>query len=195
MVNLARLIGPAISGLVLENLGAGICFLLNALSFVSVIASILLMRFPEYIPVPQPKKVIREFKEGLKYLKRTRSIGYIMLMLACVSLMVLPFITLLPAYAKIIFNGNASTFGYLNSTIGLGAIGGAIFLASLRPEIELKRILFINLIIFGAGLMLFSHLTCFPLALFAAMLSGFGMMSQSATPSFKQMYPVKCGVG
>ena len=179
MANLARLIGPAISGLVLENLGAGICFLLNALSFVAVIASILFMRFPEYIPIPHPKKVIREFKEGLKYLKKTPSIGFIILMLACVSLMVLPFITLLPVYAKVIFNGNASTFGYLNSAIGLGAIGGAIFLASLKAGIELKRILFINLIIFGAGLMLFSHLTSFPFALFAAMLSGFGMMSQS----------------
>ena len=179
MANLARLIGPAISGLVLEKLGAGVCFLINALSFVAVIVSLLVMRFPEFIPISHPKKVMREFKEGWKYLMQTPSIGFVILLLACVSLLVLPFITLLPVYAKVIFNGNASTFGYLNSAIGLGAIGGAFFLASLKAGVELKKILFINLLIFGAGLMLFSHLTNFPVALFAAMLSGFGMMSQS----------------
>jgi MFS family permease len=179
MVNLARLIGPAISGIVLEKLGAGTCFLMNALSFLAVIASLLFMRFPKYIPHPHSQKVVREFKEGLKYLKRTPSIGFVILMLACVSLLVLPFITLLPVYAKIIFKGNAATFGYLNSAIGLGAIGGALFLASLKSGAEIKRILFINLLIFGAGLVLFSHMTNLPAALFFAVVAGFGMMSQT----------------
>ncbi len=179
MVNLARLIGPAISGIVLEKLGAGTCFLINALSFLAVIASLLFMRFPKFIPQPRAKKVIIEFKEGWKYLKRTPSIGFVILMLACVSLLVLPFSTLLPVYAKVIFKGSASTFGYLNSAIGLGAIGGAFFLASLKGGAELKRILFINLLIFGAGLMLFSHMNNLPVALFFAMVTGFGMMSQT----------------
>jgi MFS family permease len=179
MVNLARLIGPAISGIVLEKVGAGTCFLINALSFLAVIASLLFMRFPKFIPHSHTKKVIKEFKEGWKYLQRTPSIGLVILMLACVSLLVLPFITLLPVYAKVIFEGNAATFGYLNSAIGLGALGGAFFLASLKPGVELKRILFINLLIFGAGLILFSHITNLPVALFFAMLTGFGMMSQT----------------
>lgn len=179
MVNLARLIGPAISGIVLEKLGAGTCFLINALSFLAVIVSLLFMRFPKFIPHSHTKKVIKEFKEGWKYLQRTPSIGLVILMLACVSLLVLPFITLLPVYAKVIFKGNAATFGYLNSAIGLGALGGAFFLASLKPGVELKRILFINLLIFGAGLILFSHINNLPVALFFAMLTGFGMMSQT----------------
>jgi len=91
----------------------------------------------------------------------------------------LPFTTLLPVYAKVIFKGNASTFGYLNSAIGLGAIGGAFFLASLKAGVKLKKILFINLIIFSAGLILFSHMTNLPVALFFAVLAGFGMMSQT----------------
>ena len=102
--------------------------MMNALSFVAVIASLLLMRLPEFIPQPHTKKVMKEFKEGWKYLKHTPSIGFVILLLACVSLLVLPFITLLPVYAKVIFNGTASTFGYLNSAIGLGAVGGAFFL-------------------------------------------------------------------
>ncbi len=179
MVNLARLIGPAISGIVLEKLGAGTCFLINAFSFTAVIISLLLMNLPKFIPQQHSKKIINEFKEGLKYLRQTPSIGFIILMLACVSLLVLPFITLLPIYAKVIFKGNAATFGYLNSAIGLGAVGGAFFLASIKTGTDLKKILFINLLIFGAGLILFSHINNLPIALFFAMITGFGMMSQT----------------
>jgi MFS family permease len=179
MVNLARLIGPALSGIVLEKLGAGTCFLINALSFVAVIISLLLMRLPEYIPQVSTKKVTREFKEGWYYLKRTPAIGFVILFLACVSLLVLPFSTLLPVYAKHIFQGNATTFGFLNSAIGLGAVGGAFFLASLKSGVDLRNILFINLLIFGGALMLFSHMTNLPIALIFAILAGFGMMSQA----------------
>jgi MFS family permease len=137
------------------------------------------MKLPAFVPQLHKKKVIREFREGWSYLKRTPSIGFVILLLACVSFLVLPFITLLPVYAAVIFKGNAATFGYLNSAIGLGAIGGALFLASLKTGTELKKILFINLLIFGAGLILFSHITSLPVALLFAMMAGFGMMSQT----------------
>ena len=179
MVNSARLIGPAISGIVLEQFGAGICFLMNALSFLAVIVSLVLMRFPKFIQQPHSKKILKEFKEGWKYIRRTPSIGSVILLLACVSFFALPFITLLPIYAKDIFNGNASTFGYLNSFIGIGAIGGAFFLASLQTSINFKKILFVNLLILGGALALFSYMTIFPVALFFVMLAGFGMMSQT----------------
>jgi MFS family permease len=179
MVNLARLIGPAISGIVLEKFGAGTCFLINAVSFLSVITSLLFMRLPQYVSKPHTQKVIGEFKEGWRYLAKTPSIGFVILMLACVSFLVLPFSTLLPVYAKVIFKGSASTFGYLNSAIGLGAIAGAFFLASLKPGANLKKIIFINLVIFGAGLILFSHMTNLAIALFFAIIAGFGMMSQT----------------
>ena len=120
-----------------------------------------------------------ELKEGFDYLKRTPSIGFIILLLAFISLLALPFTTLLPVYAKEIFKGNASTFGYLNSAIGLGAICGTFFLASLKSGANLRRVLFINTVIFGAGLILFSHITNLPLALLVAVLVGFGMMSQT----------------
>jgi MFS family permease len=178
MVHLARLIGPAVSGIVLEKLGAGTCFVMNALSFITVIASLLFMRFPKFVKRSHPKKVFKEFKEGFVYLKNTPTIGAVILLLAFVSLFVLPYSTLLPVYAKVIFKGNASTFGYLNSCIGLGALIGAIFLASLRTGANLKKILLINLVIFGVALMLFSHMTNLFIALSFAMLAGFAMMSQ-----------------
>lgn len=179
MANLARMIGPAISGIVLEKLGAGTCFLINALSFMAVIVSLLFMRFPKFIQQPHTQKVFREFKEGWKYLKVTPSIGFVILFIACVNLLVIPFITLLPVFAKDVFKGDASIFGYLNSAIGLGAVGGAFFLASLKAGVNFKRVLFTNLLIFGGALVLFSHITNLQIALFFAVLAGFGMMSQN----------------
>ena len=178
MVNLSRLIGPAIAGFVLENLGDGVCFLLNALSFVAVIGSLLLMKLPKYIKQVHTKNVLGELGEGMVYLKRTPSIAFVIMMLGLISLFVLPFSTLLPVYAKDIFKGTASTFGIIDSVIGLGAFSGAIFLASLKPGSNLKRILAINTLIFGAGLILFSHESNYPLALVFATVAGFGMMSQ-----------------
>jgi MFS family permease len=89
-----------------------------------------------------------------------------------------PISTLLPVYAKDIFKGTASTFGIIDSVIGLGAFSGAIFLASLKTGSDLKKILAINTLVFGAGLILFSHEGNYPLALVFATVAGFGMMSQ-----------------
>jgi MFS family permease len=179
MVNTARLIGPAMAGIVLEKLGANVCFAINAASFVAVIASMLCMKLPPYVPKPRINNAWTDLREGFDYLRKTPSISTVMLMLATVSLLSLPYITLLPVYAREIFQGQASTFGYLNSFVGLGAVSGAIFLASLKPGTNLRKVLFYNTIIFGLGLAIFSHLTRFPLALGFIAMSGFGMMSQT----------------
>jgi len=178
MVNLAKIAGPPLAGIILEEFGAGICFLLNAVSFLAVIISLLLMKFNKPIPHNKSKKVIGELTEGLTYLKNTPSIGLIILFLGIMSLLVLPYNTLLPVYAKVIFKGNASTFGYLSGCIGLGAIGGTLFLASLKPGADLKKILLIATLILGIGLILFSHTTNFVFACIFAVVSGFGMMAQ-----------------
>ncbi len=176
MANLARLIGPAVSGIVLEKLGAGVCFLMNSVSFLAVIGSLLMMRLPDNIPQNKTKKVMEGLKEGLSYLKVTPSIGYVVILMALSGLLVLPYVTMLPVIAKETLGGSASTYGYLNSFIGIGAITGAILLASLKSQVNLRKILFVALLIFGTGLIFFSrshHLA--PAFLFAS-LSGFGMM-------------------
>ncbi|TCD10834.1 MFS transporter [Pedobacter frigidisoli] len=178
MVNLSRLIGPGLAGLALEKLGDDVCFGLNAVSFIAVIGSLLMMKLPKYISKPHTKNIVGELKEGFAYIKDTPSIAYVLIMLAMISLFVLPFSTLIPVYAKDIFKGTASTFGVIDSVIGLGAFSGAIFLASLKPGKNLRKILAINTLIFGAGLALFSHTTFYPVALIFAAISGFGMMSQ-----------------
>lgn len=175
--NLARLIGPSLSGIVLTQFGAGNCFLLNAISFIAVIISLLLMKLPPYKPNPTKKKIYTDLKDGLIYLKNTPKISIILLMLSLLCLLVIPYNTLLPVYAKIIFKGNAATFGYINSFIGLGAVIAAIYLASLKSSTNLKRVLFINTLILGVSLIIFSHLNIFPVAMAVAIICGFGTMS------------------
>jgi MFS family permease len=179
MVNLARLIGPALSGIVLVKFGAGVCFLLNALSFIAVIFSLLLMKLPLYKPRAIRKKISVELAEGFRYFKNTPSIAVTLLMLGLSSLLVLPFSTVLPVIAKIIFRGDAATFGYINSFIGVGAVAGSIFLATLKPNADLKFLLFVSTIVFGISLILFSHTSDFPLAMVFATATGFGMMNQT----------------
>jgi MFS family permease len=181
MVNLARLAGPAISGIVLHKLGAGTCFLLNAVSFLAVIGSLLRMKLVPYVPNPRHKNAMGELREGWQYLVHTPAIARVILLLALMSLFVIPFATLLPIYAKVIFHGNAATFGWINSFIGMGAIGGSLYLTSANAgtDIARKKILRMNTFIFGAGLILFSHAGWFPLAMVFAVVSGFGMMAQT----------------
>jgi MFS family permease len=178
MVNLSRLIGPGIAGLILEKFGDTVCFGMNALSFIAVIGSLLLMKLPKSESKAHDHNILFELKEGFAYVKNEPSIKFTIIMLALISLMVLPFSTLIPVYAKDIFKGTASTFGVIDSMIGLGAFSGAIYLASLKPGHNLKKILATNTLIFGAGLVIFSHMHNYPLALLFAVITGFGMMSQ-----------------
>ena len=195
MVNFSRIIGPALAGLILEKFGDGICFGINAFSFLAVIISLLNMHLPTYLPVKHVKNMMGELKEGMLYLKSTPSISLIILMLGLISLFVLPFNTLIPVYAKVIFKGTASTFGVIDALVGLGAFSAAMFLASLKSVKNLRLILAINTLIFGAGLVLFSYELNYTLALIFAAITGFGMMSQitisntiiqtSVTPSMR----------
>ncbi len=179
MNNIARLVGPALSGLVLVKFGAGICFLLNAVSFIAIISSLLLMKLRPYTPSPTKNKIGADLSQGFNYLKDTPILRMVLIMLVLISLMVLPYNTLLPVFAKVIFKGNAATFGYINSFIGIGAVAGTIFLASLKPGSDLKIILLINTVILGIGLICFSHLNNFGLAMVFAVICGFGTMSQT----------------
>lgn len=177
MTNLSRLIGPGLAGIIIEKLGNDVCFGLNALSFVAVIISLLLMKLPKFVPKPHPKNIFGELREGYAYIRKTPEIEFVIVMMGLVSLFVLPFTALIPVYAKDIFHGTAATFGVIDSTIGLGAFSGAIFLASLKPDTNLWKILAINTFVFGTGLVLFSHSTYYPLALLFVGIGAFGMMS------------------
>ncbi len=179
MVNLARLIGPAISGFILEVWGAKICFMINAFSFIAVIGSLLLLKLPAYIPQMHTKKMLEELKDGLHYLKNSPSLGLLLLLLALVSLTVLPFITLMPIIAKETLGGSAVTYGYLNSSVGIGAFCGAMLLASLKTSINLRKVLVVATSALAIGLLLLSYTHTLLLAFMFSSIAGCGMMLHS----------------
>lgn len=175
--NLSRLIGPALAGIMLAKFGADICFLLNALSFAAVIFCLMLMKLPPHKPLAVKKKVMTDLVEGFNYIRKTREIRRVILLLTCVCLLVLPYNTLLPVYARVIFQGDSITFGYLNSAIGLGAVTGAFTLASLKPGTNFKKLLLADTALLGVSLVLFSYTTSLPLSLLIAVVCGFGTMA------------------
>ncbi len=188
MVNMARLIGPALSGLILQRFGAGICFSINAVSFIAVIASLFLMKFPEFTAPIVQKKVTSELVEGFRYLKQTPAIGMLIVLLICLSLLILPYDTLEPVFAKIIFKGNAATYGYITGCIGLGALIGSIFQASAKKGVNFRIILLWSIVILGIGLILFSRMTNFAMALPFALILGLGsIMPMSASITIIQI--------
>ena len=179
MGKLAWLIGPAVSGILLLKFGAGICFLINALSYLFVIIALAFIKVSPHIPQARARNAFVEIKEGFNYIINTPLLRTTILLLACVSLFVLPFYTLLPVFAKVMLKGNAATYGYLNSMIGAGSIIGAIALASLKSNKYMIKILFSSLLILGIALIAFSHITVLPIALFFAAIVGFAMMFQT----------------
>ena len=178
MVNLSKLIGPTLAGFVLEHLGEAVCFGLNTLSFIPVLVSLALMKLPPYAPFARAKKKIRtEFADAVRYIRATPKVRSVIWFAGIMNLFVLPFSTLTPAFAKDIFGGGASTLGMIDGAMGGGAFIGALFLASLQPTANLPRVLAVNTLLFGIGLLFFSHAVSFPLALLPLAFGAFGMMS------------------
>ena len=175
--NLARLLGPAIAGFVLARYGAGVCFMGNAISYIAVIGSLLMMTVPKQKPTTSKKKFSTDFTDGLTYVKQNPEIGNTLVLLSLVCLLVATYTTLIPVYAREIFKGNAATFGYISAFIGLGAVISTLTIASRKPGHNMKRTLRINVIILGVALILFSYTRYFPLTLLLATLCGFGAMS------------------
>ncbi len=178
MASLAQLLGPALSGIVLNAFGASVCFIVNAASFGGVIISLLLMKRTANEVKLSDKKMAAEFTEGFVYIRNTPRIGTLILMLTVVSLLVLPYNTVLPVFAKVIFKGDASTFGYITSFIGAGAVLCTIFIASRKAAADLRRILWGSLVLLAVGLVGFSLARNFGLAMLFASITGFGAMAQ-----------------
>ena len=177
---LARLAGPALAGVVLVKYGADYCFLSNAVSFIAVIGAIAAMRFPKNTFSVHKTKAKSKFKEALDYLEENKAIATVIWIAALSSFFVLPYVTLLPVYAKVIFKGNAATYGWLNAAIGVGAFVGTFYLASLNKDADLRKVLLFNIFVGGVSLLLFSYSSNLYLSLFFSIISGFSSILQSA---------------
>lgn len=156
MVNVARLVGPTLAGILIAATNEGMCFLVDGLSYVAVVASLVLMTLSLPRKTGPHPGVFHELKEGARYALGFPPIRYVLLLLAVFSLMGMPHALLMPVFASEIFHGDAHALGMLLGASGFGAILGAVFLASKKSVLGLGRIMVTTGILFGAGIVLFS---------------------------------------
>ena len=176
MVNLSRVIGPSIGGAIIAAVGEAWCFALDGLSYVAVIASLLTMRVVLRPRVPVTTNLGDELVDGFRYVTRSPPIRSALLLLALVSTMGMPYTVLMPAVARGVLHGQSNTLGVLMTAAGLGALAGAVYLASRRTVVGLGRVIAIAAGTFGVGLMLFSLSRNLLLSLAILPIVGGGMM-------------------
>jgi len=182
MVNAARLLGPSIGGVVIAAVGEGWCFFMDAVSYLAVIASLLLMRLAAGArrPGTTEKKVLHELREGWRYVAGSAPIRSILLLLAVVSLVGMPYTVLMPVFASTILHGGPHTLGFLMAATGVGALLGALFLANRRTVLGLGKVIPAMAAVFGAGLIGFSLSRSLWLSLALLLVTGLGFMVQMA---------------
>ncbi len=177
LVNAARLIGPSIAGFLIAAVGEGSCFLIDGFSYMAVIGSLLAMSVAPRQPGRARQSVASELREGWDYVRSFRPIWSILLLLALVSLMGLPYTALLPIFAGTILHGGPHVLGFLTAAAGIGALIGAISLAS-RQTPGMARVIPISAGLVGASLAAFAASRQLWLSLALLVVTGFGFMQQ-----------------
>jgi MFS family permease len=181
MFNGARIIGPSIAGIILATSGEGICFLINGISYIFVIISLIMMNVKPRVIPKKEKHMMKELKEGFDYTFGFPPIKHLILLLGLVSLMGSSYQVLMPVFAKEVLHGGSETFGFLMGAAGLGALLGAIYLASRESLLRLGRLIPAAAGLFGAGLIALSFLKVFPVTLIIIVFVGLGLMLHTAS--------------
>ncbi len=181
MFNGARLIGPSIAGVVIAYAGEGMCFLVNTISFLTIIAALLAMRLPRKEKAAESKSVLKGLVEGYVYSFRHIPIRNILLHLCIMSFIGMPATVLMPYFARDQLHGGPGTLGLLSSFSGLGALIGVLYLASRKNTLGLTRLISVTSAVFGIGLVGFSFSASYILSMTLVFFMGFGMMVQMAS--------------
>lgn len=176
MVNSARLLGPSLAGILIAALGEGTCFFLNGISYLAVIAALLAMNIISKAPPRHGARVWSGLTEGFHYAFGFAPIRSLLLLLALVSLMGMPYTVLMPIFAKKILHGGPNTLGFLMGASGAGALAGAVYLAARKSVLGLGKIIPIAASLFGLGLIAFSLSRLQWLSLLMMIVTGFGMI-------------------
>ena len=176
MVNMARLVGPAIAGIIIAAVGEGYCFAIDGISYIAVVVSLLMMHVKPAALRRATTSMLEQLREGWSYVANFQPIRTILTLFALLSLMGMPFMVLMPIFASQVFHGGPHTLGYLMGASGIGALISAISLALRRSVRGLTTMIQIAAVMFGAGLILFGLSHHLVLSLFLMLIVGFGMM-------------------
>jgi len=181
MFNAARLIGPTVAGILITAIGEGFCFLVNGISYLTVIVALLMMKIEPLVIAQKNEKILEGMKEGIKYAYNFKPIRALLLLIGLVSLTGMPYTVLMPVFARDILHGDAHTLGFLFGAVGSGALVGAIYLASRKSILGLGKWIAIAASIFSLGLLFFSFSRNIYLSIGLMLFTGFGMMMHMAS--------------
>jgi len=180
MVNVARLIGPALAGMVIAASSEAWCFLVDGISYIAVIVSLLMMHVDVAAAARKATSTLHELKEGWSYVSGFLPIRTILLLFAAVSLMGMPFVVLMPVFAVQVLGGGPHTLGFLMGAMGVGALASALSLAARKTVRGLIRMIPVATAVFGLGLIGFGLSHTFWLSMVMVMVAGAGMMQGMA---------------
>jgi len=180
LISSARLIGPAIGGVLIATVGSGMCFLIDGISYIAVLAALLAMKIPSKQKITETTPPWQRLKEGFTYAFGFQPIRSVLLMMSLLGFMGLPYVTLTPVFATKILHGGPQTLGFLMAAAALGALIASIYLSSRNSVVGLENIIAISPTILGIGFIIFSfsHILWFSL-LFMVMI-GFAVVLQIA---------------
>jgi MFS family permease len=176
MVNVARLVGPSLAGVVIAVSSEGWCFLIDGISYIAVIVSLLMMHVPGAALRRATTSMFEQMREGWTYVSGFTPIRTILLLFALISLMGMPFMVLMPVFAGRVLHGGAHTLGFLMGAAGAGALISAFSLVMRRSVRGLTKMIPIAALVFGGGLVLFGFSRWVWLSLFLMLFVGFGML-------------------
>ena len=180
MVNVARLLGPALAGLLIAATNEGWCFLIDGVSYLAVLASLLMMRVHVAAAMYAGTSMLEQLREGWTYVSRSAPLRTILLLFAVVNLMGMPFTVLMPVFASKVLHGGPHTLGFLMGATGVGALVAALSLAARRSVRGLTKMIPISAALFGGGLIFFGLSRSLWISLVMMVLTGFGMMQGMA---------------
>jgi MFS family permease len=180
MVNVARLIGPSLAGMLIAVTSEAWCFLIDGISYIAVIASLLMMHVHVAAALRKATSTFHEMKEGWSYVSGFLPIRTILMLFAVVSLMGMPFVVLMPVFAATVLHGGPHTLGFLMGAMGVGALISALSLAARRNVRGLIRMIPVAAAAFGLGLIGFGLSSTFWLSMAMVLVAGAGMMQGMA---------------
>jgi MFS family permease len=181
MFNGARIIGPAVAGILVASIGEGWCFAVNAVSYIAVIVGLLLMRIQHPANLANQASPLENILEGFSFVRNTGPVRAILMLLGLVSLVGMPYAVLMPVFADRILHGGARGLGILMAATGVGALLGAASLAARVGVKGLGKLIALAAGGFGASLILFSFSKMFWLSTVLLVPVGFSMMVQMAS--------------
>lgn len=178
--NAARIIGPAVAGVLIAEVGLAVCFGLNALSYAAVIVGLLAMRRPAWEAPPAMGDGLARFREGIGFARSDRRVWALIVMTAVFGIFGFPFVVLLPIFARDILHVGARGLGVMSAFVGVGAVLSALGLAAFSPMLRRGALVRWSGPVFGLSVVLFAYARWYPAALFMLALSGFTMVANNA---------------